>query len=283
MSMFFISFASAEECSITNLASCISQNFFDFFLNILNAPIQPLLNMVFSLLTEPVNISLFSGTWGIIVYILSMLYGLLLIYVGFKFIFAGYSVEQREKAKSSLARILIMMVLVQASFYIYELTIELVASLNTAVLNLVPSTFFLLTIDNLTNIGLQFVYLTPYLIAIVITLIFLVLRYMIVSFGVIFFAIGIFLYFIEPLNNYGRLIVNFLFSTIFMTFFYTLIFLASSKLLDLPIYQNTKILVMIGAFSFVNLISIIACIFIIVKASQNVVGPIVRTIGLLGG
>jgi len=283
MSMFFISFASAEECSITNLASCISQNFFDFFLNILNAPIQPLLNMVFALLTEPVNISLFSGTWGIIVYILSMFYGLLLIYVGFKFIFAGYSVEQREKAKSSLARILIMMVLVQASFYIYELTIELVASLNSVVLNLVPSNFFLLTIDNLTNIGLQFVFITPYLIAIITTLIFLVLRYMIVSFGVIFFAIGIFFYFIEPLNNYGRLIVNFLFSTIFMTFFYTLIFLASSKLLDLPIYQNTKMLVMIGAFSLVNLLSIIACIFIIVKASQNIVSPVVRTIRLLGG
>ena len=104
------------ECSITNLAGCIAQEFFNFLLSILNAPVQPLLDAVHSLLTQTVNIDIFSSIWSIIVYILSLFYGILLMYVGFKFIISGHSVEKREKAKSDLANILIMTVLVQASF-----------------------------------------------------------------------------------------------------------------------------------------------------------------------
>ena len=149
--LFFISLVSAD-CGITNLASCISESFFNFLLGVLNAPIQPLLDLVYNLLTQPVNIDLFSGIWSIIVYILSMFYGILLMYVGFKFIISGYSFEKREKAKSSLANIIIMMVLVQASFYLYSLLIEVTASVTTVLLNMVQKNFFLLTIDNISNI-----------------------------------------------------------------------------------------------------------------------------------
>lgn len=286
LSMFSVSLASAQECSITNLASCISESFFNFLLNLMNAPVQPILNLVYNLLTEPVNTSLFLEIWGIIIYILSLFYGLLLIYVGLKFIFSGYSPEQRDKAKSSLARILIMIVLVQSSYYLYGLVIEVVSALSSVLLNLMPSDFFLLTIDNITNMGLQFLFLGPYLIAILVTLIHLVLRYMIVSFGVMFFAIGVFLYFIEPLSNYGKLIINFLFATISMTLFYSLIFLASSKLLDIPLFANTKILVMIGAFSLANSLTLIAVLFIIVKSAIAISEPvtkITKVVGMVGG
>jgi hypothetical protein len=164
--LLFISFVSAD-CGITNLASCISQSFFDFLLEILNAPIQPLLDMIYNLLTQPVNIDLFAEIWGIIVYILSMFYGILLMYVGLKFIISGYSLEQREKAKSSLANTIIMMVMVQASFYLYSLIIELTSSVTTVLLNMVQKNFFLLTIDNISNVGLEFVMITPYLISII--------------------------------------------------------------------------------------------------------------------
>lgn len=279
--IFLISSVSAEECGITNLSSCIAQKFFEFLLSIINSPIQFLLDLVYSLMTEPVNISIFSEVWGIIVYILSMFYGILLMYIGFKFILSGHSFEQREKAKSGLAKILIMMVLVQASFYLYSLIIEINASVTAVIINLIQKDFFLLTIDNITNIGLQFVFAIPYLASVAITLILLTLRYLIVSCGVIFFAIGIFFYFIEPLNNYGRLIINFLISTIVITFFYSIIFLASSKLLEISTFQNVKILIMIGAFTFINLLTIFVALFVLIKSAQKVATPVMQVVSVV--
>jgi hypothetical protein len=280
--IFLISFVRAEDCGITNLASCISQKFFEFLLSILNAPIQPILDVIYNLMIQPVNIDIFFSVWTIIIYILSMFYGLLLLYSGFKFVLSGHSPEQREKAKSTLTRIILLMVFVQASFYIYSLIIEMNSSVTTAIFNLVQQNFFLLTIDNITNIGLEFMLLLPYILCLVITLIILVLRYIIVSSGVILFAIGIFFYFIQPLNNYGKLIINFLLASITSTFFYSIIFLASSKLLEIAVFQNFKILVMIGAFSFVNILTIIVLLFIIIKAATAVLTPVVRVMSLVG-
>jgi len=280
--ILLISLVSASECGITNLASCISQSFFDFFLGILNSPIQPLLDYTYSLLTQPVNISIFSDVWSIITYILSLFYGLLLIYVGFKFIFSGYSPEQREKSKKMLGNILIMIVLVQASYYLYSLIIELTSAVTTVIFNMVQKDFFLLTIDNITNVGLQFSFIFPYLASILITLLLLMLRYLIVSVGVILFAIGIFFYFIEPLNSYGKLIINFLLASISLTFFYAIIFLASSKLLDIAFFQNIKILVMISAFMFANILTLLLALFVIIKSAMKVISPVSKVISAVG-
>jgi len=280
--LFFISLASAADCGITNLAGCIAESFFNFLLSILNSPLQPLLDFTHNLLTQPVNTDIFSGVWGVIVYILSMFYGILLMYVGFRFILSGHSPEEREKSKTMLANILIMMVLVQASYYLYALIIEIVSSVSTITLNMVDTHFFLLTIDNITNIGLELSLIVPYLVSILITLIILVLRYMIVSAGVILFPIGIFFYFIEPLRHYGKLIINFLIATISLTFFYSIIFLASSQLLEISAFQNIKILVMIGAFTFVNLGTLALALFVIVKSALKVVNPVMKVVSAVG-
>ena len=270
------------DCGITNLADCITQSFFNFLLSILNAPIQPLLDIVHNLLTQPVNTDIFLEVWGVIVYILSMFYGILLMYVGLKFILSGYSPEEREKAKSMLANILIMIVLVQASYYLYSLVIQIASSVSTVTLNMIDSNFFLLTIDNITNVGLELAFLIPYLASIVVTLIILVLRYLIVSVGVILFPVGIFLYFIEPLQHYGKLIVNFLIATISLTFFYSIVFLASSKLIEIDTFQNIKILVMIGAFTFVNIATLFLALFIVVKSALKIATPIMKVVSAVG-
>ena len=280
--ILLIDLVMADDCSITNLGGCLAQKFFEFLLGILNAPIQPLLTMIYNLLTNPVNIDIFSSVWITIVYILSMFYGILLMYIGFKFIISGYSAEQREKAKSSLANIIIMMVLVQASFYLYSLTIEISSSVTTVIFNMVEKDFFLLTIDDITNIGLQFVFTFPYIICLLLTLILLTLRYMIVSVGVILFPIGIFFYFIGPLNNFGRLLINFLFVTIFITFFYSVIFLASSNLLSASLFEDIKILVMIGAFTFVNLITLGLGLFVLIKSATKVASPVMQVVSVVG-
>lgn len=279
--IFLISLVRAEDCGITNLASCIAQNFFEFLVSILNAPIQPLLDATYNLLTQPVNTSLFFDVWGIIVYILSMFYGLILLYTGFKFVLSGHSPIEREKAKRLLTNTIIMMVLVQASYSLYSLIIDLNSSIATTLFNLVQQNFFLVTIDNLSNIGLSLMLLLPYIISILITLVILTLRYVIVSSGVILFALGIFFYFIEPLNDWGKLIINFLISSIAITIFYAIIFLASAKLLDVGAFADIKIIVMTGAFSFINIVTIVVVGFALIKSALRIASPIVQIVSLV--
>jgi len=256
-------------CGITNLGTCLVEGFFNFIIYILNLPVKPLLAMVNNLMIEPVNIQIFASTWSIIIYMLSLFYGILLLVVGFRFLISGYSPEQREKAKKSLMNVMLMMVLVQASFLLYSLILEIVASMTAVVYSSIPSNFFLVTTDGFSNIGLELVLIIPYVLTLLVTLIFLALRYICVGVGVVFFAIGIFMYFFEPLQAYGKLILNYLGVLIALPFFYSIILLASSKFLEVGAFSEMKILVMIGGFALVNLFTIFLTLFVIFKAANS--------------
>ena len=268
-------------CSITNIGECVVEFLFEFILDLINTAIKPLLNLIEKFLSEPVKISLFSEPWSIIIYMLSLFYGILLLIVGFRFLVSGYSPEQREKAKKSLANILIMMVLIQASFILYSLVLEIVASMTAVIYGSIPSNFFLATTDGFSNIGLELIMIIPYVLTLLITLIFLALRYICVGIGVVFCAIGIFFYFIEPLESYGKLIINYLGVLIFLPFFYSIILLASSKFLEVGVFSEMKILVMIGGFSLVNLFTIILVLFVIFKATNAVATPVKQIVTLV--
>ena len=258
-----------SSCGITNLGSCLVEKLFEFIVYLLNLPVKPLLALINNLMVEPVNINIFASTWSIIIYMLSLFYGILLLVVGFRFLISGYSPEQREKAKKGLANILIMIVLVQASFLLYSLALEIVASMTAVIYNSIPSSFFLATAGSFSNIGLELVMIIPYISILVLTLIFLALRYICVGMGVILFAIGIFMYFFEPLQAYGKLIINYLGVLMFLPFFYSIILLASSKFLEVGVFSSMKILVMIGGFSLVNLFTIFLTLFVIFKVANS--------------
>jgi len=263
-------------CSLTDPAGCIVGALFGFVVDLINMSLQPFLSTVKYLLSEPVNISIFSGVWGIIIYILSMFYGILLIWIGIKFILSGESPVEREKAKNSLKNTIIMMVLVQISYYLYDLIINISSSLTKVILNLTGNDFFLLSSYNNSNLGLQILFLGMYLLNLVATAVILSLRYICVSVGVIFFAIGIFFYFIDPLQDYGKLIINGLITLIFLPVFYSLIFLACSKLVEVESLQDIKLLITVGAFSLIIISTIIAVLFVIIKAAMKVLRPVVK-------
>jgi len=257
----------AEECGLTNLASCIPQKLYDFFLDLLNAPLQPLLSLIRTLLENPPSTEIFYGIWAIIVYCISMFYGILFIYSGFQFMFAGMNPIKRHMAKEWLKNTVIMITLVQGSFYLYGLIVELGAIMSSSVLSMTDPHFFLITADNIFNIGLEFMFVWIYGLTLLFTLIFLVIRYMIVAFGIIFAPIGIFCWFVPPLKSYGKLIMNFLGFHIFITFLDAIIILASSMLTEIPMFENIKILVMISCFGIVNLLFFILAWHSISKSS----------------
>lgn len=271
--LFLIPLVRAEdECGILNLATCIPQKIFDFIINLINDPIEPILSFIKLLLTEPVNISLFGYLWVIMLYILSLFYGVLMVYSGFNFMISGYDVVKREKAKEWFRNTLIMIVLIQASYFLYYLTIQLGSSMTLGTINLINEDFFKITADNIVNIGLQFFFAVLYVMILLSSAFILTIRYLIVAAGVALVPLGIFFYFIPPLKSYGKFILNFLGICIFITFLDAIIFLASSMLLEVPLFENMKILVMISAFGIANLLMIFLMFFSIIKSALNVFG-----------
>lgn len=289
---------SAKDCSLTNLGSCLGgiingvmsslindlpNKFFQFLLGILNSPIIFLLNLIKQLMVEPINLSVFASTWAIIIYIISFFYGLIILFNGFQFVVGGDSPEKRENAKASLARTVIMIILVQLSYYIYQLINDIFAAITKVFFNLVDQSFFTITAGNITNTALQFVFVIPYLIILVLFLIVLTLRYIFVASGVLFFVIGIFFYFISPLKEFGSMLINILIAAISLPLFYSLVFLASSKILNVGIFASFKILVALGAFGLVTLLTILLSLFIIIKSALKAIMPVVKVVKSVQG
>ena len=224
-----------------------------------------------SLLSEPVNVDIFLPIWAVMIYILSLFYGILILFSGFNFIISGYSYEKRENAKEWLKNIVLMIIFVQSSFFLYKLAIELSASMSSGVLNMIDEHFFMLTADNLPNFGLQLILAIPYVIVLLLTVIFLALRYFIVSVGVIFFPLGLFFNFIPFLKGYGKLLLNLLLIAVFLPFFQSLILLAGSMIADIPSFQSIKILLSIVTFLCVTLLFIFLASFALSKAAFSAI------------
>lgn len=271
-----------EECGLLNLASCIPERLYSFFISVLNAPIQPLLDLTKSLLTEPIALDYLVPLWAIILYVLSTFYGLLLLYAGMNFMISGHDEVKRSKSKEWFQNIFLMIVFTQASFFLYSWIIEISSLLTSGMINLVDPDFFLLTADNIINIGLQFFLGVFYALTLLTTVFILIIRYLTIAVGVVLFPIGIFLYFIPPVQDYGKLLLNYLGVVIFMGFFNSIFFLVGSHLLVMPAFANIKIMVMICCFSMANLMMLYLLFFSLIKSAfkttSSISGPVVSIV-----
>lgn len=259
----------ADQCGITNLASCIPEKMYEFVLVLINAPLLPMILFIKELLTSEVSIDLFFHVWSIIRYILSFFYIFFFLYSGFVFLTSGANPIRRQQAKDMLKDTVIMIVLIQGSFYLYGLILAMSSILDNAILSMIDPHFFLLTADNIVNIGLELLLAFVYAITLFITMLMLVLRYVIVSFGVILLPVALFCYFTPPLKGYGKFILHMLGIFIFVTFFDLLIILACSMLVEVPLFENFKILVMIVCFSIVNYTLFLAVKFALKRSSSS--------------
>ncbi len=255
--------------SIGSLVGSIPEKLFDYFIYLINAPLLPLLGIVKSLLTAEVSIDLFFQLWSVVRYIISFFYIFLFLYAGFVFLTSNANPIKRVHAKEMLKDTLLMIVLVQGSFYIYESVICLGSMLSNGILSMIDPQFFLLTVDNFSNVALEFVFAFAYGMTLFLTSMMLVIRYILVSVGVALFPIGLFFYFIPPLKGYGRLIINALGICIFITFFDLLIILACSMIVTTTLLANFKILVMICCFSTINYTLYLAIKFALSRSSAS--------------
>jgi len=258
------------QCGLTNLGTCLIQNLFQFILNVVNAPIQPFLQMTLNLLSSAVNLDLFVVMWVIVIYVLSMFYSLLLLGTGFNFMISGYDSEKRENAKQWLRNTLIMIILIQSSYFIYDLAIDLSSIITTTTLSLVDSNFFYLGTSGIVDLGIAISFGLVYLITLITPSIVLVIRYAFVSFGVVLFPIAIFFYFIPPLKAYGSLIINFLGICIFVTILDALILAGFAKLANISAVSGFHVIILISAFILINIFMIFLLFFGIIKSGMSV-------------
>ena len=255
-------------CGLTNLATCLPEMFFEFVLSLINSSLQPLLDMVNYLMTEPVVISMFEPMWAVMAYVLSLFYGLFFLFAGFNLMISGY---KRETAKEWLANVVLMVIFVQGSYFLYELIIELASLLTSGVMNIIDPDFFLFTIDSYATLGLQLGLMAPYSFMLTLTVLLLALRYLFVVIGVVFMPFAMFFYFIPPLKAYGKLILNVLLVLIFVPFFDAVFLFGASALLNIPLFANFNIILSTVAFFSINLIMLMMILFAILKAAFSII------------
>jgi len=257
-------------CGILNIPECIAEKLTDLILTIINAPIIPLLDILKKLLTQPPNIYAFSTLWAVIIYIISIFYGIFIMAAGVNFIISGYNAEKRERAKEWLQNILLMIFFVQASYFLYSMISEVASRLTVGVINMIDPNFFLLTLDNMVNVGLEIVLGIFYLIILFITIIAFSINYLFASIGIVFFPFGLFFYFINPLRDIGKFILSTAVFVLFIPFFASLVLLGAAELLKQGGYESIKIILMIGAFALVDIMMILLGFMAIVRSVTTV-------------
>ena len=163
-----------------------------------------------------------------------------------------------------------MVFFVQASFLLYSLVAEIAAGITSGIINMIDPNFFLITIDNTLNVGLEIVLGVFYLLTLLITIIALSVNYFLASIGVVFIPFGIFFYFIPPLRDIGKFIISKLAFVLFIPFFASLVLLGVSQLLTLSFFEYLKIVFMISAFMTINLLIIILAILAVFRSVMGV-------------
>ncbi len=247
-------------CSFLNLAECITNGFQDWFLFNIAAPVIPLLSAVRYLLTTPPSIAVFGSLWGVIMHLISLFYGLFIMSAGLNFIISGYNPEKRTQAKEWLENIVLMIIFVQASYLIYSLIVEISTGITAGIVGLIDSNFFSLTFNNTVNVSLELMFGATYVIILIITVLLLGINYLFASIGVLFVPIGIFLYFIPPLRDIGKMILNTLGFIIFLPFFVGLILLGSSELVRIENYEFVKFIILVSSFFLCDIMIVLMAI-----------------------
>ena len=213
---------------------------------------QPLIKLVETLMTAKPNIKTFKPIWLTIISLISSFYISFLLYSGIIFITDSNNLVKRHKAKESIKNMIIAIIIVSASYYLYNLLIEFNSSLTSYIFNQINPDFFKTASDSFGNAIMQLILIIPYIIVLLLTAIMFGIRWLLVSFGVILFPIGIFLYFVPFLKSYGKLIINIFILLIFISFISSIVILGSSMLINAPVFENFAILFYVISFLIVD-------------------------------
>jgi hypothetical protein len=249
---------------IKNLTTSIENSIKAAVFNILSAPIQPLINTTKELIKINPNLMLFKDLWRMVIYLINSFAFLMIVYSGFIFITNSFDNIKREKSKEILKNSIIILLITNASLFIYQLISEVGSKLSSWAFNLIDIKLFDINNYN-SSISENLIFIFMLILILGFFIIFLGCLYIISSLGLVFFPIAIFLYFNEPTKNYGRTILEILLLIIFIPFINSIILAGASRLLEVPFFFTNKIITLILAMFLV----LISFIYFIISISIN--------------
>ena len=241
-----------------------------------------LLGLTEALLSGNPNPELMQGVWQAIVFVISSLYLIIFLIVGFGFFFSGANIQKREEAKERLKKAIFMIIGVNLSYIIYQLILEL----STAITQYMWITGFEQFFNNSVLSGVGFVMLFAYAGSLLLAIITLFLRYLFLLVGVALFPIGIFLYFAPKTRAWGKLIFEFLGMMLAMQLIDVIILIAVGQVvLSLAGETGSMLIPALGfiVIAFVNGFMIIHSIMKSANAAMDSTPVIGMAIGALTG
>ena len=130
-----------------------------------------------------------------------------------------------------------------------------------------PRTFF--TISSFGDVGLQIVFGICYIGILVVTILLLLLRYILLTIGVVLFPLGIYFRYIPLFESFGKFILDILIYNIVFSFIFGIIILAVSKMTEVSPFNNFKMFCIMGALTTIDVFIIIITIMTIIKSVMS--------------
>jgi len=248
---------------ITNIPDRIMEVFNDWLTFSVIEFNDPLLGLAKYLLSANPDIDPMFKWWQAVVVVISAFYLLLFLLIGFMFLYYSINAEKRAVAKEWLKNAFIMIIGVNLSFWLYKVILELATAMTQYIWIVGFENFF----DGNMYAGAGPFLLMFYAIGIGLALLTLFIRYVFLLIGVMLFPIGIFLYYIPPLSNWGKMIFNLLGIMLFMQFLDVIVFVAANQVaVDLGGMEGSS---MVPAFSFllVGILNVIIIFYAVLKAA----------------
>lgn len=227
------------------------------------------INMVYGTITAFIttnpDINLVKPIYDTIVFILSSFFGLLFTITGIKFLIGGYNFESRADAKKWLQNIFILIVILNISFYVYQVSLDFGTATATALWDTNIDSYLTAQDWNVSNV----IFLGFFSFAVVIGCVGVLFRYFFVMFNALVFPIAIFMYFIPPIKGLGKVLIEFSFGVIVMQIFDVLVLVIGYKLFE-GIVGTTGLFGMAIAFLMLFLVNTILTIIFLLHGVISV-------------
>ncbi|MEW6584209.1 MAG: hypothetical protein AB1442_01210 [Nitrospirota bacterium] len=268
--------------TVSNLPACISEAFFSTITSGLVYASQQFLSYSFDFMLSVPDIHWFCGPYNVIMALLETLYTLAIMGLGLYYIARSTDVEGRVKAKRWLTQIFLMVVALAFSFYIFELMLDLNQQIAAALLAEAELNFFSVS-ASFSSIIFALVILIAVVTSAFLTFSTLLIRYILLPFLLLAFPFSIFLYFLPPTQNWGRMMLKVTAVIVFMTSFDALILLGLSALFHTtdPNLADTFIRSMAVLFGFAAIGFLNLALFLFAAISAILEG--LRTTGEIIG
>ncbi len=206
--------------------------------------------------------------WEKVVTLISAFYVLLFLIAGLKFILGAYDAGQREEAKAWFKNALFIVIVVNASFYLYKALLDIGSGVASGLWEKkFEELFSFAAISSLNLYSLHYLALSAELLWFS-----LFFRYALLLIGVVVLPIGIFLFLVPPLKTYGSAILNLFGAAVFLQF----IDVITLKVIDLTLVSYStpdfKFLIPSTAYFIIFFINMIMLLIAALRGVHSIRG-----------